>query len=66
MFSNLCTYQGYDGYTKTKGVGYFHLCSKRCVLGFYKQAIHRTPGDEPFFSLGSIVHITGDGPIIVH
>ena len=26
-----------------------YLCSKREVLGFYKQVTHRRPGDEPFF-----------------
>ena len=26
-----------------------YLCSKGGVLGFYKQATHRRPGDEPFF-----------------
>ena len=34
-----------------------YLCSKRDILGFYKQAKHnRRPGDEPFFTLGSTVH----------
>ena len=33
-----------------------YLCSKREVLGFHKQATHRRPGDEPFFTLGSNVH----------
>ena len=36
-----------------------YLCSKRDVLGFHKQATHRRPGDEPFFTLGSTVHDWG-------
>ena len=36
-----------------------YLCSKREVLGFHKQATHRRPGDEPFFTLGSTVHDWG-------
>ena len=33
-----------------------YLWSKREVLGVYKQATHRRPGDEPFFTLESTVH----------
>ena len=29
-----------------------HICSKRDILGFYKQAIHMRPGDESFFYFG--------------
>ena len=29
-----------------------YLCSKRGEVGFYKQATHRRPGDEPFFYFG--------------
>ena len=29
------------------------------VLGFYKQATHVRPGDEPFLTLGSTVHDWG-------
>jgi hypothetical protein len=36
-----------------------YLCSKREVLGFHKQATHRRPGDEPFFTLWSTVHDWG-------
>merc|ERR1711983_586590 len=36
-----------------------YLCSKRDVLGFHRQATHRRPGDEPFFTLGSTVHDWG-------
>ena len=35
-----------------------YLCSKRETLGFYKQAIHRRPGDEPFFYFTILVHPT--------
>ena len=30
-----------------------YLCSKREVLGFYKQVTYMRPGDEPFFTFGS-------------
>ena len=36
-----------------------YLCSKREILGFHKQATHRRPGDEPFFTLWSTVHDWG-------
>ena len=36
-----------------------YLCSKREYLGFHKQATHRRHDDEPFFTLGSIVHDWG-------
>ena len=26
-----------------------YICSKRRVLGFYRQAVHRRPSNEPFF-----------------
>ena len=42
-----------------------YLCSKRTVLGFYKQATHRRPGDEPFLFWGP-QFMTGDGPKMVH
>ena len=29
-----------------------YLCSKQVTLGFYKQATHRRPGDEPVFYFG--------------
>ena len=32
-----------------------YLCSKRHDLGFYKQATHRRPGDEPFFHYRAVL-----------
>ena len=43
-----------------------YLCSKQVTLGFYKQATHRRPGDEPFFLLWGPLFMTGDGPKMVH
>ena len=34
-------------------------------MGFYKQATHRRPGDEPFLLWGP-TFMTGDGPKMVH
>ena len=42
-----------------------YLCSKRDVLGFYKQATDRRPGYDIFLLLGSLF-MTGDGPKLVH
>ena len=35
------------------------------VLGFFKQATHRTPSDEPFLLWGPLF-MTGDGPKMVY
>ena len=35
------------------------------VLGFFKQATHRRPSDEPFL-LWDPLFMTGDGPKMVH
>ena len=35
-------------------------------MGFYKQATHRRPSDEPFFLLWGPEFMTGDGPKTVH
>ena len=43
-----------------------HICSKRDILGFYKQATHRRPGDEHFFLLWGPPIMTGNGPKMVH
>ena len=43
-----------------------YLCSKRGVLGFYKQATYRRPCDEPFFLLWGPLFMIGDGPKMVH
>ena len=36
-----------------------YWCSKWVTLGYYKQATHRRPGDEPFFTLRSTVYDWG-------
>ena len=43
-----------------------HICSKRDILGFYKQATQRRPGDEHFFLLWGPPIMTGNGPKMVH